>query len=89
MQVYTTTYIRWTTHHNGPGLTLKDVELAGLCDDLGRAFGELLVEEDKKAADVVTQPQHTSKENAASTLQGLANSAADVGACDCSGPEPV
>ncbi|CAK7237687.1 hypothetical protein SBRCBS47491_010082 [Sporothrix bragantina] len=83
--VYTTTYIRWTTHHNGPGLTHKDVELAGLCDELGRAFGELAVEDKKTTASEI-QPQPTSE---ASTLQSLANSAADVGACDCSGPEPV
>ncbi|CAK7204754.1 hypothetical protein SEUCBS139899_007514 [Sporothrix eucalyptigena] len=86
--VYTTTYIRWTTHHNGPGLTGKDVDLARLCDELGRAFGELAEEETKTAAAEI-QPQSTSGDNAASTLQSLANSAADVGACDCNGPETV
>ncbi|KAI0447437.1 transcriptional coactivator/pterin dehydratase [Xylaria telfairii] len=38
--VYNTTYIRWTTH-NPPGLSAKDVELAGLCDALARDFGEV------------------------------------------------
>ncbi|CAK7227750.1 hypothetical protein SCUCBS95973_006649 [Sporothrix curviconia] len=90
--VYTTTYIRWTTHHNGPCLTDKDVELAGLCDELGRAFGELAVEEEegKKATAADIQPPPTSEDHPASTLQSLADSAADVGACDCSAPrEPA
>ncbi|CAK7269195.1 hypothetical protein SEPCBS119000_003447 [Sporothrix epigloea] len=75
--VYTTTYIRWTTHHKGPGLTHKDVALAKMCDELGRAFG---AEEEDKA---------TSSGNTPSTLQSLANSAADAGNCGCSAPDSV
>lgn len=40
LQVYNTTFIRWTTH-NPKGLTEKDVTLATLCDSLARDFGEL------------------------------------------------
>ncbi|KAI1143013.1 transcriptional coactivator/pterin dehydratase [Hypoxylon sp. FL0543] len=41
--VYNTTYIRWTTH-NPKGLSAKDVELAAICDGLGRDFGEIIEE---------------------------------------------
>ncbi|RYO98700.1 hypothetical protein DL766_004422 [Monosporascus sp. MC13-8B] len=41
--VYNTTYIRWTTH-NPQGMSAKDVELAAVCDDLARDFGEIVEE---------------------------------------------
>lgn len=40
MQVYNTTFIRWTTH-NPSGLSAKDTSLAAICDDLAKAFGEI------------------------------------------------
>ncbi|RYP17746.1 hypothetical protein DL765_004324 [Monosporascus sp. GIB2] len=43
LQVYNTTYIRWTTH-NPQGMSAKDVELAAVCDDLARDFGEIVEE---------------------------------------------
>ncbi|RYP81249.1 hypothetical protein DL769_002079 [Monosporascus sp. CRB-8-3] len=43
MQVYNTTYIRWTTH-NPQGMSAKDVELAAVCDGLARDFGEIAEE---------------------------------------------
>ncbi|KAI1779763.1 transcriptional coactivator/pterin dehydratase [Hypoxylon cercidicola] len=39
--VYNTTYIRWTTH-NPKGLSAKDVELADICDNLAKDFGEIV-----------------------------------------------
>ncbi|RYP91239.1 hypothetical protein DL770_002631 [Monosporascus sp. CRB-9-2] len=45
IQVYNTTYIRWTTH-NPQGMSAKDVELAAVCDGLARDFGEIVNEED-------------------------------------------
>ncbi|KAI0409656.1 pterin 4 alpha carbinolamine dehydratase-domain-containing protein [Xylaria palmicola] len=47
--VYNTTHIRWTTH-NPAGLSAKDVELAALCDSLGRDFGEVVVDDGGDAA---------------------------------------
>ncbi|RYP72706.1 hypothetical protein DL771_004042 [Monosporascus sp. 5C6A] len=44
IQVYNTTYIRWTTH-NPQGVSAKDVEMAAVCDGLGRDFGEIVDEE--------------------------------------------
>ncbi|KAI0380040.1 transcriptional coactivator/pterin dehydratase [Hypomontagnella monticulosa] len=41
--VYNTTYIRWTTH-NPKGLSTKDVELATICDNLAKDFGEITEE---------------------------------------------
>ncbi|KAI4865802.1 transcriptional coactivator/pterin dehydratase [Hypoxylon rubiginosum] len=41
--VYNTTYIRWTTH-NPKGLSAKDVELAAICDNLAKGFGEIAEE---------------------------------------------
>ncbi|KAJ6444432.1 pterin-4-alpha-carbinolamine dehydratase family protein [Purpureocillium lavendulum] len=38
--VYNTTFIRWTTH-NPKGLSVKDVDLATVCDSLAKDFGEL------------------------------------------------
>ncbi|CAK7263098.1 hypothetical protein SEPCBS57363_000395 [Sporothrix epigloea] len=81
--VYNTTYIRWTTHHSGPGLTQKDIALAEMCDKLGRAFGA----EDGMVTATKVQPQPASTGNTGSSLQDLANSAADVGDCDCSAPD--
>lgn len=40
LQVYNTTFIRWTTH-SPRGLTDKDIEMAGLCDGLARDFAEV------------------------------------------------
>ena len=40
LQVYNTTFIRWTTH-SPQGLSEKDVAMAGVCDALARDFGEL------------------------------------------------
>lgn len=81
-QVYNTTYIRWTTHHSGPGLTYKDIALAEMCDEFGRAFGA----EDSVATASKVQPQPASTGNTGSTLQDLASSATDAGNCDCSSP---
>ncbi|RYP35614.1 hypothetical protein DL767_003726 [Monosporascus sp. MG133] len=44
IQVYNTTYIRWTTH-KPQGMSAKDVELAAVCDGLARDFGEIVDEE--------------------------------------------
>lgn len=41
--VYNTTFIRWTTH-SPKGLSAKDVELAAVCDQLAREFGEVVEE---------------------------------------------
>ena len=38
--MYNTTFIRWTTH-NPKGLSVKDVDLATVCDSLAKDFGEL------------------------------------------------
>ncbi|KAL5596698.1 hypothetical protein BROUX41_006610 [Berkeleyomyces rouxiae] len=38
--VYNTVFIRWTTHVPR-GLTDKDKQLAGVCDELAQAFGEV------------------------------------------------
>ncbi|CAG9997916.1 unnamed protein product [Clonostachys byssicola] len=38
--VYNTTFIRWTTH-NPKGLSIKDLELASLCDSIAKDFGEV------------------------------------------------
>ncbi|CAK7565548.1 MAG: hypothetical protein SEPTF4163_003465, partial [Sporothrix epigloea] len=72
--VYNTTYIRWTTHHSGPGLTYKDIALAEMCDEFGRAFGA----EDSVATASKVQPQPASTGNTGSTLQDLASSATDA-----------
>ncbi|OAA64251.1 pterin-4-alpha-carbinolamine dehydratase [Niveomyces insectorum RCEF 264] len=71
--VYNTTFVRWTTH-NPHGLTRKDVEMAAVCDDLARDFGEVV--------------EATPTENAASAapacgLAGLANSAASAAGGSC------
>lgn len=39
-QVYQKTFIRWTTHRPD-GLSIKDVEMAAVCDELGRLHGEV------------------------------------------------
>lgn len=91
-QVYNTTFIRWTTHNPGPGLapglTVKDTELAVLCDELGRAFGEV-VEVAQSTAAAAQAAELASADNAACTLQSLANSAAGVEGGDCCTPRPV
>ncbi|KJR82473.1 4a-hydroxytetrahydrobiopterin dehydratase [Sporothrix schenckii 1099-18] len=89
--VYNTTFIRWTTHNPGPGLapglTVEDTELAVLCDELARAFGEVAeapapeAKEAKPANATTAEP--TSVDNAADTLSSLADSAAGVASCDC------
>lgn len=39
-QVYQKTFIRWTTHRPD-GLSIKDVEMAAVCDEEGRFHGEI------------------------------------------------
>lgn len=88
--VYNTTFIRWTTHNPGaglpPGLTVKDTELAVLCDELGRAFGE--VAEEAKPKEDATPAEQASADNAACTLSSLANNAAGAAGGDCCTPRP-
>ena len=72
MQVYNTTFIRWTTH-SPPGLSGKDTELAAICDELARSFGE--VQEDEAPGGQSCQ------------LQSLAGQAASA-AGDCCTPKP-
>lgn len=40
VQVYNTTFIRWTTHVP-KGLSDKDISLATICDAMAKDFGEL------------------------------------------------
>ena len=39
-QVHQKTFIRWTTHRPD-GLSIKDVEMAALCDEEGGCHGEI------------------------------------------------
>ncbi|ROW16637.1 hypothetical protein VPNG_01726 [Cytospora leucostoma] len=68
--VYNTTFIRWTTH-SPPGLSDKDAELAAICDDLARSFGEV---QDEPSAGQSCQ------------LKGLADHAASTSG-DCCTPK--
>lgn len=38
--VYQKTFIRWTTHRPD-GLSIKDIEMAAVCDEVGRSHGEI------------------------------------------------
>ncbi len=40
LQVYNTTYIRWTTH-SPKGLSEKDLDMAAICDALAKDFSEI------------------------------------------------
>ncbi|KUI68715.1 Putative pterin-4-alpha-carbinolamine dehydratase [Cytospora mali] len=68
--VYNTTFIRWTTH-SPPGLSAKDTELAAICDDIAKSFGEV---QEETPADQSCQ------------LKGLADKAASTSG-DCCTPK--
>jgi 4a-hydroxytetrahydrobiopterin dehydratase len=48
MQVYNTTFVRWTTHHP-PGLSVLDVNMAAFCDSAAAENGEVLPEKTEEA----------------------------------------
>jgi 4a-hydroxytetrahydrobiopterin dehydratase len=76
--VFNTTFIRWTTHHP-KGLSEKDIELARICDELARDFGEVAVEKPQ-------EQQEQQQQGEACGLSGLANRA--VGSAgDCCVPK--
>ena len=75
--MFNTTFIRWTTHHP-KGLSEKDIELATICDELAKAFGEVAAEK--------PQGQQQEQQGEACGLSGLANRA--VGSAgDCCVPK--
>lgn len=51
LQVYNTTFIRWTTH-NPAGLSEKDVTLAALCDALAKDMGDNILITDATKSEV-------------------------------------
>lgn len=68
--VYNTTFIRWTTH-SPPGLSTKDADLAAICDELARSFGEV---------------QEEASGGQSCQLKGLADQAASASG-DCCTPK--
>jgi len=92
VQVYNTTFIRWTTHHP-KGLSEKDIELATLCDILAQDFGETVVDkshqqQQQQHDDQQKQQQQQEQGQPATAcgLAGLANQAAGS-AGDCCVPK--
>ncbi|GAB1318881.1 hypothetical protein MFIFM68171_09091 [Madurella fahalii] len=74
--VFNATFIRWTTHHP-KGLSSKDVELASICDELAKDFGEVVEEQQ--------QSQQEQQQDQACQLSSLADRATGA-ARDCCVP---
>lgn len=72
IQVYNTTFIRWTTH-SPPGLSARDADLAAICDELAQSFGEV-------------QEEEASSGGQSCQLKGLADQAASASG-DCCTPK--
>ncbi|KAH7035572.1 pterin 4 alpha carbinolamine dehydratase-domain-containing protein [Microdochium trichocladiopsis] len=92
--VYNTTYIRWTTHEP-KGLSDKDIELAAICDQLARDFGEqatppsqLPAAGDDKVSSSTTGPTEAESGQDAISCQirGLADRVASGAGADCCVP---
>lgn len=80
VQVYNTTFIRWTTH-SPPGLSAKDTELAAICDGYAQSFGEVK-EEAAPAAGSSSSPDGQSCQ-----LKGLADHVASTSGDCCTPPK--
>ncbi|KXJ95382.1 pterin 4 alpha carbinolamine dehydratase-domain-containing protein [Microdochium bolleyi] len=88
--VYNTTYIRWTTHEPR-GLSAKDIELAAICDQLAKDFGELQTASDTTVGGATTSTADAGRANPppdgiSCEIRGLADRVAS-GAGDCCVPK--
>ncbi|KAL1838726.1 hypothetical protein VTJ49DRAFT_2263 [Mycothermus thermophilus] len=81
---FNTTFIRWTTHHPR-GLSAKDVELAAICDQLAREFGEVEPDQQQQQQQQ-QQSQESQQQQGETTMSGLADRAAGS-AGDCCVPK--
>lgn len=79
--------MRWTTHEP-KGLSAKDVELAAMCDQLARDFGELPASEmpQPAASTTTAQTESPSSDDISCEIRGLADRVAS-GAGDCCVPK--
>ncbi|KAL2267584.1 hypothetical protein VTJ83DRAFT_4861 [Remersonia thermophila] len=83
---FNTTFIRWTTHHPR-GLSAKDVELAAVCDQLARDFGEVEPDQQPQQPQQQQQPsQESQQQQGETTMCALADRAAGS-AGDCCVPK--
>lgn len=80
VQVYNTTFIRWTTH-SPPGLSAKDTELAAVCDGYAQSFGEVKEEAAPAAG------SSSSSDGQSCQLKGLADHVASTSGDCCTPPK--
>lgn len=76
--------MRWTTH-SSDGLTAKDVEMARICDGLGKAFGEV---EGNKDPSITSATSPTPTNDAACKMSSLADTAKGITGGDCCNHTP-